>query len=165
MKIAIKKKDKIKAVGSHTVYPIMQRILNRENKINKQVEHFWVVGLDKEGVILYVELLSIGDFTSTPVNVPNILRLAIYKQAQYIILVHNHPSANLKPSENDKNLTEFIKHAAHFTTIQLLDHIIINEKNYFSFLDSGLLKPNVITEYKPTVSKPTKAKQPVKKGK
>lgn len=142
MKVPIKKTDKIKVSGSYDVYPIMQRVLKRENKISKQQEHFWVIGMDKGGVILYIELLGLGSMYAAPVDTQAVLRMAIYKMAVSIILVHNHPSGNLKPSDADKTITEFIKHGGYFTNITLVDHLIINEKSYFSFKDNKLLKPN-----------------------
>jgi DNA repair protein RadC len=141
MKVPIKKVDKVKVSGSLDIYPIMQRVLKRENKIARQKEHVWVVGLDKDNVILYIELLGLGSYYSVPVDTPSILRMAIYKLADSIILVHNHPSGTLKPSDADIDITEFIKHGGYFTNIKLADHLIINEKEYFSFLDNKLLKP------------------------
>lgn len=140
MKVPLKKSQKIKVSGSHDVYPVMKQILMRENKLNRAKEHFWCIGLDPKGIILYIELLGLGNRKIVAVTVQDVLRMAIYKNASKLILVHNHPSGNLVPSDADRNFTEAIKHGGNFTEIKLVDHLIINEKKYYSFKDSGLLK-------------------------
>lgn len=139
MKVPIQKKQKVKVSGSFDVYPVMQKVLLRENKIAREKEHMWGIGLDKNNVILYIELLGLGNKKMVPVDVQDVLRMAIYKNALKLILVHNHPSGTLKPSAADKFNTEAIKHGGNFTGIKLVDHLIINEENYFSFKDEGLL--------------------------
>jgi DNA repair protein RadC len=140
MKVPLKKNQKVKVVGSKDIYPILQKILMRENKISRAKEHFWTVGLDNKGVILYIELLGLGTKDFVTADVQDILRMAIYKNASKLILVHNHPSGILKPSPEDKDVTEAVKHGGNFTRIKLIDHLIINEKSYFSFVDNKLLK-------------------------
>lgn len=68
--------------------------------------------------------------------------MAIYKNAVKLVLVHNHPSGNLKPSEQDLDVTEAIKHGGNFTGIKLIDHLIINERSYLSLKDEKLFKNN-----------------------
>jgi len=148
MKISIKKTDKIKAVGSHTIYPIMQRILKRQNQIAKQQEHFWSIGLDSEGIIEYIELLGIGSYKTVTVDTAAIFRMAIFKEVNSIIIVHSHPKGKLEPSEQDKEATEFVKHGGFFVNIPLIDHLIINETNYFSFYDNKLLNLKLEHPYK-----------------
>jgi DNA repair protein RadC len=140
MKVPLKKVQKVKVSGSHDVYPVMQRVLLRENKLNRAREHFWVIGLDKSSVILYIELIGMGSKKAVAIDIQDVLRMAIYKNASKIILVHNHPSGNLEPSDSDKNITESIKHGGNFTGIKLIDHLIISEKSYFSFADKNLIK-------------------------
>ncbi len=118
----------------------MKQILLRENKLNRAKEHIWCVGLDQKSVILYIELLGMGNKTVVPVKVQDVLRMAIYKNASKLIIVHNHPSGNLQPSDEDIDFTEAVKHGGNFTEIKLIDHLIINEKKYFSFKDEKLLK-------------------------
>lgn len=74
------------------------------------------------------------------VSVQDILRMAIYKNAAKLILVHNHPSGRLIPSAEDRHVTESVKHGGAFTGIKLIDHLIISEKLYFSFVEQKLLK-------------------------
>ena len=140
MKVPLKKDQKIQVTDSKSIYGVMQRILKRENKIARGNEHFWTVGLDTNHVILYIELLGLGGATSVPVNVQDVLRMAIYKNAVKLILVHNHPSGNLTPSDQDLHTTEAIKHGGNFTGIKLIDHLIINERSYLSLKDEKLFK-------------------------
>lgn len=112
MKVPLKKDQKIQVTDSSSIYYVIQRILKRENKIARGKEHFWTVGLDENNVILYIELLGLGTKDWVTANVQDVLRMAIYKNAIKLILVHNHPSGSLKPSEEDIDTTEAIKHAA-----------------------------------------------------
>jgi DNA repair protein RadC len=68
-----------------------------------------------------------------------ILRIALEEKAVGLILCHNHPSGNLKPSQPDKELTKKIKEAAKLFDIQVLDHIIVSQDGYFSFADEGMM--------------------------
>jgi DNA repair protein RadC len=140
MKVPLKKDQKIEPIDSKSIYDVMQRILKRENKIARGKEHFWTVGLDENNVILYIELLGLGTEVWVPANVQDVLRMAIYKNAVKLILVHNHPKGLLKPSEADIDTTEAIKHGGNFTGIKLLDHLIINERSYLSMRDENLFK-------------------------
>ena len=68
-----------------------------------------------------------------------ILKQAIIDEASAIILAHNHPSGNTKPSEQDKQITDKLKKAAEIMQMKLLDHFIITQTDYFSFADNGLI--------------------------
>ena len=68
-----------------------------------------------------------------------ILNKALEHDATAIILCHNHPSGNLKPSNADEALTQKIKQAAVFLEIRIMDHIIVSNEGYFSFADEGML--------------------------
>lgn len=140
MNVRINKDDKIKVKGSNDVYPIMQKILLRQNKIRRSQEYFWVAGLDNSNNILFVELISIGASNRVHVSPPNVFRMGIYKLAVKMILVHNHPSGNLKVSDTDKILTNKLLKAGKLIEIDIVDHLIITEKKYFSFADAGLIK-------------------------
>ena len=140
MNVRINKDDKIKVKGSNDVYPIMQKILLRQNKIRRSQEYFWVVGLDNSNNILFVELISIGASNRVHVSPPDVFRMGIYKLAVKMILVHNHPSGNLKVSDTDKIVTNKLLKAGKLIEIDIVDHLIITEKKYFSFADAGLIK-------------------------
>ncbi|MEL4306537.1 RadC family protein [Joostella sp. CR20] len=102
-------------------------------------EEFWILYLSNSNSILQMLQLSKGGITGTLVDVRLALKRALEVNAIAMILVHNHPSGTLKPSEADKNITQKIKNAGEGMDIKLLDHLIVTEKSYFSFADEGLL--------------------------
>ncbi len=117
----------------------MQSILLRENQIRRNQEHFWVVGLDNKNKILFVELISLGASNRVTVNPPEVFRMAIYKLAVKMILVHNHPSGSLTPSDADLDLTDRMMKTGKLIKIEVLDHLIISEKEHFSFESEGII--------------------------
>ena len=84
-------------------------------------------------------LLSKGGLTGTLVDVRIIMRQALELGAVALVLAHNHPSGTLRPSKADKDVTAKVKQAALALDITILDHIIVTEKDYFSFADEGVL--------------------------
>ena len=83
--------------------------------------------------------LSQGGISGTVTDVRMVMKKAIEYLASGIIVCHNHPSGNLNPSESDTKITQKIKEAGALMDIQLLDHLIISDKDYYSFADNGLL--------------------------
>ncbi|ELR72588.1 DNA repair protein RadC [Fulvivirga imtechensis AK7] len=122
---------------------MMQQVLLRENKIRRNQEHFWVVGLNSANKILFIELVSLGAVNRVQVAPPEVFRIAIYKMAVKMILVHNHPSGVLDPSDADKDITDRMIKAGQMLNIEVIDHLIISEKAYLSFADE-----NIISELK-----------------
>lgn len=102
-------------------------------------EEFWVIYLNKANKIIHKEKLSSGGITGTVVDIKLLLKNAVQHLASSIALCHNHPSGNLVPSDADIQLTKKIKEAGKLFDIILLDHLIIGDKNYYSFQDEGLL--------------------------
>lgn len=102
-------------------------------------EVFVVVYLNQSNKVLHHEIISEGGITGTIADPRIIFKNALSHNATSIVLSHNHPSGNLKPSRQDELLTEKIKQAAQFLDIKVLDHIIVSEEGYFSFADEGLL--------------------------
>jgi DNA repair protein RadC len=139
MEVQLSKAQKIKIANSTDIYLIMKQILRRENKLAKEQEHFWIIGLTKSNRILYIELMGLGGKHFVNVSIKQVLKMAIYKDADSIIAIHNHPSGNLTPSDQDKDITQYLKHGGHFVEIELKDHIIITEKGFFSFKDKKML--------------------------
>jgi len=102
-------------------------------------EECWVMYLNRANKLISKERLSIGGVSATVVDVKIVLKNALEKLASSIILVHNHPSGNPKPGENDKVQTKLLKDAAALFDISLLDHLIIAGDEYFSFADDGIM--------------------------
>ena len=140
MNVRLTKAQKIKILNSAAIYKIMQQVLLRENKIRRNQEHFWVVGLDNNNKILFVELVALGRVNRVDANPPDVFRMGIYKLAVKMILVHNHPSGDLKPSIQDEVFTDRMYHVGKFINIEVIDHLIISETDYYSFADKGVMK-------------------------
>lgn len=102
-------------------------------------EIFAVVFLNRANKINHFEIISKGGITGTVADPRIILRKALEQEATAIVLCHNHPSGNLKPSKADEELTLKIKEAAKYFDIKVMDHIIVSEEGYYSFADEGIL--------------------------
>lgn len=102
-------------------------------------EEFWIIHLNNSNKVIRYLQLSKGGITGTLVDVRLVLKQALELNATSLIMAHNHPSGTLKPSDSDRKLTLKIKMACESLDIKVLDHIIIAEKAYFSFADSGIL--------------------------
>jgi DNA repair protein RadC len=102
-------------------------------------EQFWVMCLNNANRVLSRFQLSKGGITGTLVDVRIILRKALEVRATSLILAHNHPSGNLRPSKADRQITRKVQRAAKLMDIRVLDHIIVNGSEYFSFADESLL--------------------------
>lgn len=105
MNIKLRNDEKIRVLNGGDLYSVMQRILQRSQKIDQKKEHFWVVGLDVTQEILFIELISLGTSNQTPVDPMEVFSFALNKKAYQIVMVHNHPSGTLKPSQADNDLT------------------------------------------------------------
>jgi DNA repair protein RadC len=139
MNVKLSEEQKIKLLNSDDVYSIMQEILLREKKIDRNKEHFWTIGLANNNQILYIELISMGGTSKTIVEPMQVFRVGVLKGAVKMLLVHNHPSGELIPSEQDKDITDRLLQVGIILDIQVIDHLIISEKSFTSFLDIGLL--------------------------
>ncbi|MBT8307805.1 MAG: DNA repair protein RadC [Maribacter sp.] len=102
-------------------------------------EEFWIVYLNNSNKVMHTAQLSKGGITGTLVDVRLVMKQALELGAVALILAHNHPSGGLKPSEADKQITGKLKRAAVALDIKVLDHLIITQKDYFSFADNSIL--------------------------
>jgi DNA repair protein RadC len=102
-------------------------------------EEFWVILLNRSGRLIRKQQISLGGVHGTVADPKIIFKTALDALASGIIVAHNHPSGNLTPSQQDINLTKKLKEAGQLLEIQLLDHVIVAGKKYFSFADEGLL--------------------------
>jgi len=83
---------KIRILNSDDVFGIMQKVLHRENKIDREKEHFRIIGLNVANKILFIELVCMGSVKATTVEPMNVYRFAVVKNAVKVVLAHNHPS-------------------------------------------------------------------------
>lgn len=130
---ASEKKQQV-VVNSSDVADYLKATLQYKNH-----EVFAVLFLNKANKINHYEIISEGGITGTVADPRIILKKALEHNAVSVILCHNHPSGNLKPSKADEVLTEKIKEASKFLDINVLDHIIVSDEGYFSFADEGIL--------------------------
>jgi DNA repair protein RadC len=128
----IKVLDEVKS--SRDGYNIMRRHLMDLNH-----EEFWIMLIGRSSKVLAKELVSKGGLSGTVADPKIIFHMALQHQASALIMVHNHPSGNLKPSREDLVLTKKIADAGRMLDINVLDHLIITDSGYFSFGDEGLL--------------------------
>jgi DNA repair protein RadC len=123
-----------KISSSRSVFELMQPLVGELPH-----EEFWIIYLNNSNKVIRKIQLSKGGITGTLVDIRLALKKALEVGATGIILVHNHPSGTLKPSEADKQLTKKLKTAGESLDIKVLDHVIITEKSYFSFADENVL--------------------------
>ncbi len=122
---------------SQDCYEVFLHFWN-EDKI-ELVEEFKILLLNRANRVLQMLPISQGGMTGTVADPRLILAAALKVAAVSIVLCHNHPSACLKPSRADEEITLKIKEAAKYFDIKVLDHIIITSEGYYSFSDDGLL--------------------------
>ncbi len=139
MNIKLANKTKIQIQNAEDIYSVMQRILMREEKVDRGREHLWTISLDNANKILNIELVSMGSFKATIVEPMEVFSIPLQKRAVHLVLVHNHPSGTLKPSEADKDITDRLIQVGRIMKVPILDHLIITESSYYSFANSGLL--------------------------
>ena len=109
-----------------------------QNKIDF-FEQFKVLLLNRANRVLAIYEVSSGGITGTVADPRLIFSAALKANAVSLVLAHNHPSGNLKPSRADEDLTQKIKQAGAYLDIKVMDHIIITSEGYLSFADEGLL--------------------------
>ena len=137
-KTKVKPADRPQIKSSEDAYKLFLRSWD-QNTI-EHVEEFKILLLNRSNKALGIAPISLGGTAGTVTDVKIIMQYALKTNAQAIIICHNHPSGNDKPSESDSKITRKIKDAAELLDIQLMDHLIITpHEGYYSFADKGLL--------------------------
>jgi len=126
--------EKAKIGGSKDAFQILQLKLE-----DLPHEEFWVMLLNRANKVIDTKLVGRGGVSSTIVDSKVLFSFALESLASGIILGHNHPSGNLKPSNSDIRLTKKIVDAGKIMEVPVLDHIIVGDNDYFSFADEGLI--------------------------
>lgn len=126
--------NRIKITSSNDVYEVMKAELS-----DLSHEEFWLLLLNRANKIIKKQSISQGGVSGTVADPKLIFNHALNHLASSVILVHNHPSGNTKPSEADKRLTRQLFEAGKLLEIAVLDHVIFTDNNYFSFADENLL--------------------------
>lgn len=128
---------KVKLTNSNILYKFLLSKWNID--IIEFQEESKLILVNKANMVLGIYELSKGGISGTIVDIKIVLSVALKCHASGVILVHNHPSGNLTPSESDKQITRKLKQACELLDINLLDHLIISKESYYSFSDSGNL--------------------------
>lgn len=135
-KISDKPQAQIKTSKSAMDYAMA----NCYNKDELWREKVYVIYMDISNNTLAHQLVSVGGYTASTQDIRLIIKGALDSMATKIVLLHNHPSGDPKPSQNDIKETEKLKKACSAFDIQLLDHIVIGENSFFSFQDEVVVK-------------------------
>ena len=122
-----------KVTSSKIIFEIMQPIIGELPH-----EEFWIIYLNNSNKVIYKSQLSKGGITGTLVDSRLVFKIALEMGATGLILCHNHPSGALVPSDADKQITRKLKLAGDSLEIKVLDHLIITENSYYSFVDEGI---------------------------
>ena len=136
-KTTVKASDRPQIRSSVDAYQVLQENWNYETI--EYIEEFKIILLNRANRVLGIVPISIGGTAGTIADPKVIFVAALVCNAASIILVHNHPSSNLKPSEADLQLTEKLRNAGRFLDLPVLEHIILAKDGYLSFSDEGLM--------------------------
>ncbi len=123
-----------KVVTSKDAYEIMKPVMQ-----DLPHEEFWLLMLNRANKLIKKEQVSRGGVSGTVVDTKIIFKTAMEQYASSIIICHNHPSGNLRPSDADIRITKNIKEAGKIMEISLVDHLIITDNGYYSFADEGMV--------------------------
>ncbi len=131
---AVEALNKERITSSRNVIEVFQPML-----ADLPHEEFWVLLLNKANKVIDKVRVSQGGVAGTVVDVRIIVKAAVEKLASSIIIAHNHPSGNPKPSDKDISITQKLKDAANLFDITVLDHLIITDNECYSFADNSNL--------------------------
>jgi len=119
---------------SQEAFSVMKSVMQ-----DKPYEEFWILLLNRANRLIRKECISEGGISGTVVDPKKIFKVALDYHATGIILGHNHPSGNIKPSESDIRITSKITEAGKLLEVSVLDHIIVTDNDFFSFSDQGMM--------------------------
>lgn len=124
--------ERKKITSSGHLYDLFEPVM-----IDLLHEEFWVGLLNGANKVIEIKRLTQGGTRQTVVDIPMLLKMALEKSAQSVVVAHNHPSGQNRPSQEDDKITKLIKSGCEAIGISLLDHIIIARGSYYSFADEG----------------------------
>ena len=133
-------KDKrTKVFSPESVHEILQSVLQSEDPIDRDKEHFWVFHLDARHSIKVLELVTLGTLDSVIVHPREVFTRAVSIRCASILVAHNHPSGDCKPSQEDIEMTDKLVAAGEILGIEVIDHLITSQSAYYSFKEQGRL--------------------------
>lgn len=123
--------------SSEKVAGVLRRWLATRSKVDRDKEHFWVIGLDTKLNVKYFEVVTIGTLDASLVHPREVFRFAIMQGVASIVIGHNHPSGDITPSQEDRNVTRSLVKAGKILGIRVVDHLIVGMNGHrFSFAES-----------------------------
>ena len=128
------RKERTRITSSVDIYELFHPLM-----ADLPTEEFWVLLLNRSNRVIDKVRISSGGIDQTTADVRTILREALLARATQMVLIHNHPSGNIQPSQEDKHITERIKGAGRLMNISVIDHVIVTDGAYYSFNDEGIL--------------------------
>jgi len=131
--------DQDKITNSQKAYVLARKAYNETRSLLDLKEYFFVLYVNQANDLIGYLKLSDGTINSTTADIRLAFATGLKCLATGMILVHNHPSGELTPSDADKRLTDQFNKAGRFLDICIVDHLIISSRSYFSFADKGLL--------------------------
>ena len=133
----IKTKKPVLFKSPKQAYKIFKEIVGYEEYELKNQEHFWIMGIDSVGYVVCVYIAAIGADNRAIIDPVDMFDIALAKQSKKVIIAHNHPSETKKinPSENDFDLTNKLYHACLPFGIEIIDHIIVADKVFYSYAE------------------------------
>jgi DNA repair protein RadC len=137
VKVSVTKGDKVTITSPDKMVEVMRSIFDADTIL--WTEEVIMVCLNRANDVVGYYRVSSGGFSGTVLDPRVVMTIALNNASSSIILAHNHPSGNLKPSEGDKAITEKIRKACAFFDMNLLDHLIITDESYLSFKEEGLI--------------------------
>lgn len=126
--------EKVKITSSRDAYEFIRPVLE-----DLPHEEFWIILLNRANKLITKKLIGRGGVSETSADLKLIFKTAVENLASALIVCHNHPSGNLKPSQSDLKLTKKIIEASKLLELAVLDHIIVGDNAYYSFADEGVL--------------------------
>ncbi|MEF2229284.1 MAG: JAB domain-containing protein [Candidatus Cardinium sp.] len=133
MSVKESKRNKQSFVDAYDLFGLMSTLLTQPDKPDLTTENLWVVALDKGKSILNLELCRMRNYDTVVREPADILSIPLQKKAFGIVLIHNDPTGELIPSEEDIDVTDRLHQAAGIVGIKLLDHLIIRESSFYDF--------------------------------
>jgi DNA repair protein RadC len=106
-----------------------------------KVEQFWILALDAKSRVQREVMLSQGTLTNSLVHPRELFRTAMREAANGVVLVHNHPSGDPEPSPEDRDLTRRLEAVGELVGIRVLDHVVVGDGSFVSFLERGWIQP------------------------
>jgi DNA repair protein RadC len=136
--MVLSRNSTIEIRDSRDVATVFQDLLELEDTIDRDKEHYYVMHVNARRQVHLVELVAIGTLNHATVHPRETFRRAIVEGSYSIIVAHNHPTGDVTPSDTDIRLTHTLQQAGELLLIPLLDHIIFTDKQkaFFSFLDN-----------------------------